>query len=1445
MMSRWTASLIALIVGVTAISGCARQESVFGEAGPSKPPTTVQTGNSRKFTAAALGETSTTLITLSVRGGHLPKVLESSLTGPFRWAGDTDFPGSGGTCNPDGLVDQCRIAVEFVPEAEGSFSGQVRVAYERNSTTQSVWSQSIVAATPARLEIVGSGTIDFGSSYVGQEAATRGITLRHLQGGTATNFELVSGATPVYFEGVGRFPGVTGTCASSVSASTCSATLVVRAERTGVFNDSITLRYHDGKEVQLLTFSATGSVTYPPKLTLLPVNQDIGQVFVGGQGTIPLVVRYDEGDIPATGLAFLGIQGEMSFPGGSYPGSGGTCGAEIFLGTCTLNLAITPSTAGAQTRTLTLLYRSGSKWYEAKADFSFTAVPPARLTLSPASVDFGTVAAGSASLRMLTLSHDEGQPSASQISASLPSGFRFAGGSYPGTGGNCTTTLLPGSSCTLAVEFAPTNRGTYSGNLAVNYQGGIGTSSLTAALIGKTEANLSLSLGSATPAGSILTGASSQRTLTLTHLGGATATSLSGSLPAGTAFTILSTTCGASLGSGSCTYTIRFAPATAGSYNETFALSFHNGVMADSASLGVTATAVAAATLEPSASPLDFGELVTTGSRTIALQISTPPTSGVSATSISVGSIPSPFFLVNQNCPPTLAAGATCTITIRATPSTSGVSQRSFSISYHDGVQTRSLAVPLTVTGRLAATLSFHPTTTLNFGSVLIGQTSDPQLLEVRHTSGELSATSLSASLDSNYRFTGGSYPGTSGTCGTELAPGASCLMEVTFMPNTSGTVTRNATLSYYNGAIGQSATRSLTGSSNGKPAFSGDYHFGDKAVGSSTDATLTVTFQGNTPVTGMTGSITGSTAYSFIGGAYPGTGGTCGAALSSGSCTVRVRFTPTASGSPTATLSLAYDSGAGAMTSSMTLRGTAQVVPVLTLTGTGSVSGMKVTGSSTPISLTLTHSGGGQATSLSGLAPATPFKFAGGSYPGTGGNCSSALSAGTSCTIRLVFEPTSSGDFSATVGVSYFNGLATAQASKALSASAGISALVTASESNLNFGQISLGQSSTLEFTLTNRASAVPATSMQILGINSPFSIASQNCTSLSPGLEAGSSCTISVRFTASTHGRYSGTLQFRYSNGSSTQTVNVALSATTPSGYQLSPADGLDIGDRAVGGTHPVTFTLTRTGGPTSTALMASIDSESGVGSFHFLGGSFPGTGGTCSNPMTSDSCTIVVAFSLPSIGEFSGTWSLTAETGAGEVTLTRTLGGEAKTQAFLLLSDDSLVFPSASPGSSSQAALVVQNVGGMALSSLSGTVSASTVGAFQFSGGSFPGLGGSCSTSLLAGKDCTVVLDFAPPASTSYTGTVTIQGHDGLATVTESASLSHTSGGTSAKPSLRMLSAPGRWAIRDVDGDGLWDQLVLADSNDDFVSVIGSTTSGEIARISREEAAAWLSF
>jgi hypothetical protein len=184
----------------------------------------------------------------------------------------------------------------------------------------------------------------------------------------------------------------------------------------------------------------------------------------------------------------------------------------------------------------------------------------------------------------------------------------------------------------------------------------------------------------------------------------------------------------------------------------------------------------------------------------------------------------------------------------------------------------------------------------------------------------------------------------------------------------------------------------------SGVTASPGALSFGSVVTGT-TSAAQTVTVSNPTGSAAAVSSIAASGDFSQT--------NTCGSSIAAnGSCTVSVKFAPTATGARTGTLTV----NAGGVTSTVSLTGTGTAPgPVLNAAPASlSFPGTDVGSSSAAKTVTVTNSGTAAA-SVSGVT-------ATGDYSQTN-NCSS-VATGSSCTVNVTFKPTASGTRTGTLTV-------------------------------------------------------------------------------------------------------------------------------------------------------------------------------------------------------------------------------------------------------------------------------------------------------------------------------------------------------------------------------------------------------------------------------------------
>jgi ASPM-SPD-2-Hydin domain-containing protein len=161
-------------------------------------------------------------------------------------------------------------------------------------------------------------------------------------------------------------------------------------------------------------------------------------------------------------------------------------------------------------------------------------------------------------------------------------------------------------------------------------------------------------------------------------------------------------------------------------------------------------------------------------------------------------------FSKTTTCGATLAANSSCTITIRFTPSVTG--QRSAILTVTNNATPAQQSVDLNGTGVNSAPAVTLSPGSLSFGPQVIGTSSSAQGISLQNTGGStLTISSFGLSGTNVTNFSQGN------NCGSSLAAGVSCTMNVTFTPlSPAGGKTASVTIS--DNAAGSPHTASLTG---------------------------------------------------------------------------------------------------------------------------------------------------------------------------------------------------------------------------------------------------------------------------------------------------------------------------------------------------------------------------------------------------------------------------------------------------------------------------------------------------------------------------------------------------------------------------------------------------------------------------------------------------------
>jgi hypothetical protein len=218
-----------------------------------------------------------------------------------------------------------------------------------------------------------------------------------------------------------------------------------------------------------------------------------------------------------------------------------------------------------------------------------------------------------------------------------------------------------------------------------------------------------------------------------------------------------------------------------------------------------------------------------------------------------------------------------------------------------------------TVSGKLAGPLQTD-VSSVDFGHQPSGATSGNRVVTVTNvapTSTPVSAIALQGANSGDFRITGG-------TCaGATVPTDGTCTVTVAFAPAAAGT--KNATLTVTPAGTGPAAVVGLTGIGDPSSApvatvTPGVLAYGTVTAGTPSTLSTTVQNTGTAPLVVGAPTITGTGA-----AAYSVTANTCTTVAPNATCTISVRYAPTALGSQVGSLVIPHNATGGSTTVSLT----------------------------------------------------------------------------------------------------------------------------------------------------------------------------------------------------------------------------------------------------------------------------------------------------------------------------------------------------------------------------------------------------------------------------------------------------------------------------------------------------------------------------------------------
>ena len=456
------------------------------------------------------------------------------------------------------------------------------------------------------------------------------------------------------------------------------------------------------------------------------------------------------------------------------------------------------------------------------------------------------------------------------------------------------------------------------------------------------------------------------------------------------------------------------------------------------------------------------------------------------------------------------------------------------------------------------AAITLSPTN-LTFGPQSSGTASAARTVTVTDSgSAPLSIGSLSVT---------GDFSETDTCANTTLASGASCQVQVTFLPSSAGS--RTGVLTVYGNVPGGQATATLTGDGTAAAAI-----VLNPVILSFPTTTVNATSQvENITISNKSSSSIALQTPSVAGASFQITVNTCGPSLPADTgCTVGIAFVPVASGTQTGMLTI-HD-GAGMQTVSLSGIGTSPATDALAPLAL-TFAPQQIDTASAAQQVVLTNAGDQPLTLITAQITSGDFTVV--------NACGNSLSGHASCSMSVAFAPKNVGALTGVLSVSDQYRSQTVALNGFGLAPPGVSL---APFGSVSFPSTGVGVASAAQtVTLTNNGGVPLAVASTV--ITGDFAIAPEGST-CGMTLAAAAACTMQVVFTPTVGGPRTGTL---------------TVTDNAPNSPQVLPLTGAGV-DFTLNSNGPATVTTTNGQNAVFPLLLGSAANVSGTVSFACIG-------------------------------------------------------------------------------------------------------------------------------------------------------------------------------------------------------------------------------------------------
>jgi len=504
--------------------------------------------------------------------------------------------------------------------------------------------------TPQEAVQISPSDLTFASVAVGQKA-TQIATLTNTGNQAVTITQLASSAIEFATSGL-------ATPMLIRPGQSARFTVIFTGSTSGSASGTLTaMTSHGGNSshVKLKGNAAAGA----SQLSLSATTLNFGNVLVNGNVTQAVTLQNSgQSDVQVAQIAVTG---------GAFSVSGIAAPLTISAGqSMALQTTFAPKAAGAATGAITVTSNATNPTSTVALSGSAVAASYT-MSLSPSSLNFGNVSAGSSTKQNVQVSNSgNSSVTVTQVAAS-GAGISVGGLAAP-------VALAPSQSLTLSVTFAPTTAGATTGSVTVTNNDGVNA---VAAVTGtQVQPGLSLTPTSAS-FGSVVTGNTNSQTVQIRNSGTSSLT-VSQATVTGAGFTLSGLAAPLTLTPGqSGNFNVQYAPQSAG--NVSGAVSIVSNAPNSPATVALSATGVVAShTISVNPSSLSFGSVTDGSSASQGFTVTNTGNSNVAISGITATG--TGYSLLSGAGAVTLSPNQSTSVSVQFAPSAAGSANGSVNI---------------------------------------------------------------------------------------------------------------------------------------------------------------------------------------------------------------------------------------------------------------------------------------------------------------------------------------------------------------------------------------------------------------------------------------------------------------------------------------------------------------------------------------------------------------------------------------------------------------------------------------------------------------------------------------------------------------------------------------------------------------------------------------------